>query len=134
MTEMRHRLSGVEPSLSARVGQVLDAMRVLGHPLFVVEGVRTLQRQQELYAQGRTTAGKIVTNADGSDPAKATHSVQADGYGHAVDLAFQGLSPWASTHPWGLLGAMARALGLVWGGDFTAIKGDLGHLELPRRR
>lgn len=129
MTERRDRLAGVHPVLVARVEQILDAMTVLGHPMFVCEGVRTLARQRELYAQGRTAPGPIVTNADGTRLEQCTHSPQADGYGHAVDLAFMGDAPWAPTHPWTLLGAMARALGVVWGGDFKSIKGDLGHVE-----
>jgi peptidoglycan L-alanyl-D-glutamate endopeptidase CwlK len=130
MTEMRARLTGVEPDLTVKVIRILEAMTLLGHPMFVVEGVRSLDRQRELYAQGRTTPGKVVTNADGSDLTKATHSPQTDGYGHAVDLAFQGASPWAPSHPWALLGAMARTLGVRWGGDFKSIKGDFGHVEV----
>ena len=51
----------------------------------IVEGVRTTQRQQELYAQGRTKPGTIVTQVDGVKK-KSNHQVKADGYGHAVDL------------------------------------------------
>ena len=131
MTEMRHRLTGVHPDLQTAMVRILEAMTLLGHPMFVVEGVRSLERQRELYAKGRTAPGKVVTHVDGSDPTKARHSPQADGYGHAVDLAFQGEAPWAVSHPWPLLGAMARALGLRWGGDFKSLKGDLGHVEVP---
>jgi peptidoglycan L-alanyl-D-glutamate endopeptidase CwlK len=46
--------------------------------------VRTPQRQRELYAQGRTKPGKVVTWTLTSN-----HFVRADGFGHAVDLC-----PW----------------------------------------
>src|SRR5690606_11257919 len=49
------------------------------------EGVRTVARQQQLYAQGRTTKGIKVTNVDGVTK-KSNHQPKADGYGHAVDL------------------------------------------------
>lgn len=130
MTEYRERLDGVEPTLALKVGQILDALAALGHPAWVVEGVRSLERQRQLYAQGRTAPGPIVTNVDGTRLDQCTHSPQADGYGHAVDLAFQGAEPWDRLHPWALLGAMARALGLAWGGDWKSIKGDLGHVEV----
>src|SRR5690606_4368547 len=47
----------------------------------VLEGVRTPQRQRELYAQGRTKPGPKVTWTLTSN-----HFKQADGFGHAVDL------------------------------------------------
>lgn len=51
----------------------------------VVEGVRTDERQQDLYAQGRTKPGVIVTQVDGVKK-KSNHQRKADGYGHAVDV------------------------------------------------
>jgi len=51
----------------------------------ITEGVRTAERQQSLYAQGRTQKGIIVTNVDGVKK-KSNHQVKSDGYGHAVDL------------------------------------------------
>lgn len=51
----------------------------------IVEGVRTVERQKQLYAQGRTVKGAIVTYADGVRK-KSNHQPKADGFGHAVDL------------------------------------------------
>ena len=49
-------------------------------------GVRTVERQKELYAQGRTDLSKKkVTNADGVKK-KSNHQVKEDGYGHAIDI------------------------------------------------
>ena len=130
--EYRARLVGVEPGLAAKVVRILDAMAALDCAMWVVEGVRSVERQRTLYAQGRTTPGNIVTNVDGHDLTQCTHSPQADGYGHAVDLAYQGVSPWDDSHPWALLGAMAHVLGLRWGGDWKTLKGDYGHVETAR--
>jgi len=47
----------------------------------VIDGVRTLEYQKDLYAQGRTKPGKIVTWTLNSK-----HLVQPDGYGHAFDI------------------------------------------------
>ena len=52
----------------------------------IVEGVRTAKRQQELYAQGRTKPGAIVTYADGIK-SKSNHQIKTDGFGHAIDFA-----------------------------------------------
>lgn len=52
------RLDGVDPRLVAIVKRAIQISTV---DFMVVEGVRTLARQRELYAQGRTKPGKIVT-------------------------------------------------------------------------
>ena len=131
--EYRERLQDVHPELRWRVERILDALAALNHPAWVAEGIRSAKRQDDLYAQGRTTPGMIVTNVRSTSPG-ATHCPQADGFGHAVDLAFQSgeglpLDNWSSAHPWMLLGAMARTLGLTWGGDWRTMKGDYGHVE-----
>lgn len=51
-------MNGVHPSLVAVVRRALELTPV---DFTVIEGVRTLDRQRELYAQGRTAPGKIVT-------------------------------------------------------------------------
>ena len=52
------RFSGVDQRL---VDIAQEACRLLPFDVIVVEGVRTPQRQRDLYAQGRTKPGKIVT-------------------------------------------------------------------------
>lgn len=125
------KLDGVHPALIARVTKILDAMEALGFPMMVTDGLRTREQQQALYAKGRTTEGPIVTHADG-ERRRSNHQAHADGFGHAMDCAFSvnGHPSWAEDHPWTVYGAMARALGLVWGGDFRTLV-DRPHVELP---
>lgn len=134
------RLAGVHPYLAAKLLLVLDAMELLGFPMFVVESLRTDLRQQELYAQGRTTPGAIVTNADGIDKVlgghgKSMHQRQHDGYGHAVDCAFLDdptttrIETWSDGQPWDLYGRMAEQFGITWGGRWQSIH-DHPHVEL----
>ena len=52
------RLQGVDETL---VNVVKRAIEISDVDFTVLEGVRTLERQRELYAQGRTAPGKIVT-------------------------------------------------------------------------
>lgn len=75
-------LKGVHPNLAKLMKEAIKATPV---DFTIVEGVRTLQRQQELYAIGRTKAGKKVTNADGVRN-KSNHQVKSDGFVHAVDI------------------------------------------------
>lgn len=58
MIKHRERLVGVSKSLAAAVDFAADK---LPFDVLVVEGVRTVARQRELYAQGRTAPGKVVT-------------------------------------------------------------------------
>ena len=123
------KLDGVHPVLVEKVKRILHASAELGHPMIVTDGVRTLAQQQALYAKGRTAPGKIVTKADGVR-AKSNHQVKGDGFGHAVDCCFlvDGKATWEG--PWDLYGAMARSLGLTWGGDWKRFV-DRPHIELP---
>lgn len=76
------KLKGVHPNLikvleSAIIDTPIDYM--------IVEGVRTNKRQQDLYAQGRTKPGQIVTYADGVKN-KSNHQPKNDNYGYAIDF------------------------------------------------
>lgn len=79
-------LQGVHPDLV----RVMEAA-ILDTPIdfTITEGLRSDQRQKDLYAQGRTKAGPRVTNADGvrnlSNHQDAADG-KRDGLGQAVDL------------------------------------------------
>ena len=75
-----NNLKGVHPKLVAVVKRALELSPI---DFTVLEGVRSQARQDELWAQGRTKPGPVVTWVQTS----GTHGIQADGYGHAVDLA-----------------------------------------------
>lgn len=78
----KKNLAGIHPDLV----KVMDRSIVDSPVDFtIVEGVRTTERQKELYAKGRTEPGKIVTYADGVVN-KSNHQAREDGYGYAVDL------------------------------------------------
>jgi len=129
---MSDKLTGLHPDLIIRVKHVLAAMAALGHPMIVTDGVRTDAQQVVLYAKGRTLPGRIVTNADGLHK-RSNHQTKADGYGYAVDCTFldaTGVPTWDEALPWNAYGACAKALGLVWGGDFKSLV-DKPHIELP---
>ena len=127
-------LAGVHPDLAAAVARILAAMAAMGHPMRVIEGVRTAERQRALYAQGRSKPGPQVTNCDGVVK-KSNHQPKSDGFGHAVDCAFQDdpRTPrdetWDETMPWATFGALVEAEGLVWGGRWPRLR-DLPHVEL----
>ena len=120
-------LAGVHPQLVAVVKLALELSPV---DFTVIEGVRTKERQAELYAQGRTTAGKIVTKS-----LVSRHFVnEKTGFGHAVDIVPLPVD-WNNPKPFYLVSeAMKRAaveLGvkITYGGDWATFK-DLPHYQL----
>lgn len=126
--EHRERLRDVDPRLVAAVETIFPIMSILGHPMFVVEGVRSAARQQALWAQGRTAPGKVVTYCDGVER-RSKHQVDPrTGKGSAVDCAFQE-DPWGERHPWEVYGALVKHLGLKWGGGFSKLA-DRPHAEV----
>lgn len=78
-SKSKQTLKGVHPNL---VRVIERAIQLSSQDFTVLEGIRTPQRQEELYAQGRTKPGPVVTWT-----LKSRHFIQADGWGHAVDLA-----------------------------------------------
>lgn len=110
-----------------------DLVRVVKHaagliPLTVIEGVRTRERQAELYAIGRTKPGKPVT--------WTLNSKHCEGL--AVDVAPIPLD-WNDRKAFlAVAGAMFAAaqrcgVGLRWGGDFDGdgIIGEKNENDLP---
>ena len=88
--------------------------------LTVTQGYRNDQTQDELYAQGRTTPGKIVTWAKAGE---SDHNIRK-----AFDVAVldkSGTPTWPEDEVlWGRIGAVGKALGLSWGGAW-------GNRDLP---
>lgn len=117
------KAKGIDPNVWTKVLAVLRRMDDLGHPMIVTDGFRTTEQQQTLYAQGRTSPGKIVTYADGVVN-KSNHQS-----GRAVDCCFlvDGKPSWDERLPWSLYGRIAKENGLKWGGDWK--KPDKPHIE-----
>ncbi len=116
------RLAGVHPDL---VKVVRAAALITKQPFTVIEGVRTAARQAQLYAQGRTAPGNIVTWVRVSN-----HQAKADGFGHAVDLGAVepgGQIDWNHTAPYDTIKAAIFAaaaaqvppVSLRWGADWN---------------
>jgi hypothetical protein len=92
-----------------------------GLDVIVTEGLRSLERQKELYAQGRTKPGDIVTNAK---PGQSNH-----GSGRAFDVIITKNGKEVEQKSlWNELGKIGKSVGLRWGGDFKSIY-DPNHFE-----
>lgn len=134
------RINGLHPTVRQQVINSIEEVEK-GFPVWmavrVVEATRSIEYQNELYAQGRTKPGKIVTNAKGG---QSYHN-----YGLAIDFAilvdanrdgkYDTLS-WDTgadmdkdqNKDWLEVAKVFKAAGFEWGGDFQSIK-DYPHFQ-----
>lgn len=124
----------LHPRLQAKAALLLEECKKQGVYILFSECLRTVAEQDALYAQGRTAPGNIVTNAKGSTYSSQHQwgiaidfyiDMDIDGDGDKRDDAFNN-----STGLFERVGAIAKSIGLGWGGDWTSIK-DRPHLYLP---
>jgi peptidoglycan L-alanyl-D-glutamate endopeptidase CwlK len=124
------RLVGVHPDLVRVVERAIALSPV---DFAVTQGVRTQAEQDELYAQGRTKPGRIVT---------MTRNSRHIG-GHAIDVVpwVNGAIEWDDDGKLGLWPVIAKAMkqaakeldvAIAWGGDWKGFVDRL-HFELAQR-
>ena len=93
-----------------------------GITINIISGTRTYAEQDALYAQGRTKAGNIVTNARGGH---SNHN-----FGIAFDIGvFSGNRYLPESPLYKAVGALGMELGLEWGGNWKTIV-DQPHFQL----
>lgn len=115
------RVSALHPAIRREAaGFITDAEDALGITLRITQGLRTIDEQNALYAQGRTKPGKIVTKARGG---QSYHN-----YGLAIDLVemIDGQPNWNFKYE--KLLPYAMKYGFSWGGNFKSIP-DKPHFE-----
>lgn len=115
----------LHPWLDYRMGILLKKCAKKGLYLIITEGFRSKEYQDSLYAKGRTKPGKIVTNAKGS-----TYSSQHM-WGIAFDIAINDSKLLYDTATIKKVAAIAKKIGLGWGGDWTSIV-DTPHFYLTK--
>ncbi|CAH0345809.1 M15 family metallopeptidase [Bacillus sp. CECT 9360] len=104
-----------------------------GIPILITAGFRLSEEQDELYEQGRSQPGNIVTNAKGGE---SLHN-----FGLAIDFALlnkKGEAIWdmeydgnANGKPdWDEVVAIAKEEGFEWGGDFMGQFKDYPHFQM----
>lgn len=115
-------LDQLYPPFRQKVEELLKNTAARGAVYKVTSAVRTFAEQDKLYAQGRTSPGKIITKAKGG---QSYHN-----YGVAVDFAriVNGKADWTPS-AYKILGEEAKKLGLEWGGLWRFL--DLPHVQLP---
>jgi peptidoglycan L-alanyl-D-glutamate endopeptidase CwlK len=106
-----------------RVERFLSLCKDNDIDLLVTSTYRDNESQQALYEQGRTTAGKVVTNAKAGD---SWHNWRC-----AVDVVpmVNGKPNWDGLHPvWDQIGTLGEQAGLEWAGRWRTFK-ELAHFQ-----
>lgn len=103
----------LHPKIRGKARAFINEAYKQGFKLKVTSGLRTYEKQTELYAQGRTKKGGIVTNA------KAGYSWH--NFGNAFDIVpiENGKANYKSKN-WNKIGSLGKSFGFEWGGDWTS--------------
>jgi peptidoglycan L-alanyl-D-glutamate endopeptidase CwlK len=110
-------LDDLLPQVKSRVEAFIKAADAAGIDLLVTSTYRDAESQNALYAQGRTTPGKVVTNARAG---QSFHNFRC-----AVDVVpiRNGKPVWdTKDEAWQTLGKLGKAAGLEWAGDWKRFK------------
>lgn len=123
---MSRDLNDLRPEVRPQVDAFLEQAKQDGIDLVVTCTLRSFEEQAALYAQGRTTPGRIVTRAQ---PGASAHN-----YGLAVDVVpiINGKPQWKAEDPvWDKVGEIGQTAGLKWYGAPGAPFVEFAHFELP---
>lgn len=109
-------MSDLNPKVAALCSEFINRCKAAGIDVIITSTYRDAESQNALYAQGRTTPGKKVTNA------KAGQSY------HNWRVAFDfvpivgGKAVWNNDELWQKCGEIAESVGLEWAGRWTKFK------------
>ena len=116
------KLEDLNPKVKTLCEAFIKACAKQGIDVLITSTYRDAESQNALYAQGRTSPGKIVTNA------KAGQSF------HNWRVAFDfvpivnGKAMWNDTALFNKCGQIAESVGLEWAGRWTRFK-ELAHCQ-----
>ncbi len=123
---MSRNTQALDPGTAMRVKAAMAAMKAFGYPMFIIRTYDTLETQLEIFAQGRTKPGNIVTWIK-----RGWHNLRLGGKpcARAVDLAFRKQERFPDRDPWSLQWPWERLKKVARGCDLTRpLARDKGHL------
>jgi hypothetical protein len=152
-------IKSLHPAFKMKVDQILLDMRTKGWDAVIGSGMRTMQEQAALFAQGRESLDKVNTlrRQAGLPPISATENTTVVTHaepgaskhnlttsllvsrrstfeivnGYAVDIVSK-MHGWHPPHKqfWEDLGALAKKYGCEWGGDWKGAYYDPAHVQM----
>jgi len=130
----KQRIALLHPSIRDEVTQIIEEcdLSLTGKAkVRITQGLRTIEEQNDMYAQGRTKPGKKITNAKGG---QSIHN-----YGFAVDICLMiddKVASWDTKKDWDndkvadwyeCVKIFAKH-GYEWGGNWKTFK-DMPHFQ-----
>jgi peptidoglycan L-alanyl-D-glutamate endopeptidase CwlK len=107
-------IATLRPEVRPLAEKLIETAKAQGINAKVIGGTRTYDEQDELYAQGRSKPGKIVTKAKGG---QSWHN-----FGMAFDIGIfsaDGKTYYGESEAYQAVGKIGEALGLEWGGSWA---------------
>lgn len=117
-------IATLDPRVQPLARKLIETAKEQGINARVICGTRTYAEQNELYAQGRTKPGKIVTKAKGG---YSWHN-----FGLAFDVGIfssNGKTYYGESNSYAVCGKIGESLGLEWGGSWKEFQ-DEPHFQL----
>ncbi|PZE21607.1 M15 family metallopeptidase [Paenibacillus xerothermodurans] len=125
-------VTALHPVVAQKQAELVAAAKRKGIVILITDGFRSVEEQNALYQQGRSTSGRIVTHAEGGE---SYHN-----YGLAIDFALRsnnGKAIWDmkfdgngnGQSDWMEVVTLAKQLGFTWGGDWHSFP-DYPHLQM----
>jgi len=126
------KLTGLNPIVAHYARQLIRLSYRAGVPIIISQGLRTIAEQNDIYAQGRTKPGPIVTQVKGG---YSFHN-----FGLAIDFALlvnDKIASWDTfrdgnkdgQRDWLQVAEIGRKLGFEWGGDWSTFI-DMPHFQM----
>jgi len=117
-------LNELLPVVKSKAEAFIETCKQNDIDLLVTSTYRDIESQNELYAQGRTKDGKIVTNAKGGE---SFHN-----YRCALDVVplVSGKPDWDGSHPvWKKVAEIGQSVGLEWAGNWKGSFREMAHFQ-----
>ncbi len=115
-------IADLHPKVAKMCEAFISACAKEGIDVMITSTYRDYEKQNALYAQGRTKPGKIVTNAKGG---QSWHNFRV-----AFDFVpiVHGKAQWNDIRTFRKCGEIGKKIGLEWAGDWKNFK-EYAHLQ-----
>jgi peptidoglycan L-alanyl-D-glutamate endopeptidase CwlK len=113
----------LHPDLIPKAQKLIELARQKGIDIIISQTLRTKEEQNDLYAQGRTKPGNIVTHVE------YPYSLHCWGVAFDIAVIIGGKANWDAKY-YDLIGPLGESLGLEWGGRWKSFV-DRPHFQLP---
>lgn len=113
----------LHPDLQPKAVKLIELAKGSGITIVISQTLRSEEYQNDLYEEGRTKPGNIVTNL------RYPYSLHCWGVAFDVAVIIDGKANWEAKY-YNVVGLLGESLGLEWGGRWKTFI-DRPHFQLP---